>query len=98
MRHEPAEIDEMTASRMERRLRTGARPNLTIGYERAWDVLTSVGPCTAPLHSRVLRVSSTTYFSLPNYALRERTTRSGTRRYNEYHGIVCSANSLALVF
>jgi hypothetical protein len=38
MRHEPAEIDEMTASRMERRLRTGARPNLTIGYERAWDV------------------------------------------------------------
>lgn len=38
MRHEPAEIDEMTASRMERRLRTGARPNLTIGYERAWDL------------------------------------------------------------
>ena len=74
MRHEPAEIDEMTASRMERQLRTGARPNLTIGYERAWDVLTSVGPCTAPLHSRVLRVSSTTYFSLPNYALRENHT------------------------
>ena len=63
---------------------------------RLGDVLTSVGPCTAPLHSRVLRVSSTTYFSLPNYALRENHTEA--HEYTEYHGLVCSATSLALVF
>ena len=35
-------------------------------------------------------------FSLPNYALRENHTEA--HEYTEYHGLVCSATSLALVF